>query len=226
MPRKIIANFDAGRIPDVADETNFHLDATYVFDHMASDIIPGINTNLNWMNAALAGAATLVDAVADLQDLVGGTTAFAKTLLNDANAAQSRTTLGLGTAAVRNVRGDANLNFAGAFPAELSSRANIAAFVDRKIEERTLGVGQVWQNVWGSRSVGTSYQNTSGQPIYVAIECTATASGESLQASANNSTWINIGRGSNAGNYYGIIPANNYYRLQGGANIQNWAELR
>ncbi|SFR40455.1 hypothetical protein SAMN04488005_1502 [Yoonia tamlensis] len=71
MPSTPIVNFDAGRIPDVADETNFHADATYVFEHMASDIIPGINANLDWMNAALAGAETLVDAVADLQELLG-----------------------------------------------------------------------------------------------------------------------------------------------------------
>ena len=63
MPSTTIANFDAGRIPDVSDEANFHADATYVFEHMASDIVPGINANLDWMNAALDGAETLIDAV-------------------------------------------------------------------------------------------------------------------------------------------------------------------
>ncbi|MDO6589455.1 hypothetical protein DS901_06680 [Loktanella sp. D2R18] len=93
MPSTTIANFDAGRIPDVSDEANFHADATYVFEHMASDIIPGINANLEWMNAALAGAETLVDAVADLQGLVGDTTPFAKTLLDDPDATTARATL-------------------------------------------------------------------------------------------------------------------------------------
>ena len=66
MPNTIIANFDAGRIPDVSDEANFHADATYVFEHMASDIIPGINANLDWMNAALTDAETIVDQVGTL----------------------------------------------------------------------------------------------------------------------------------------------------------------
>jgi hypothetical protein len=67
MPSTTIANFDAGQIPDVSDEANFHGHATYVFEHMAAEIIPGINTNLDWMNAALVGAESLVDAIADLQ---------------------------------------------------------------------------------------------------------------------------------------------------------------
>lgn len=66
MPSTTIANFDAGRIPDVTDEANFHADATYVFEHMASDIIPGINANLQWMNAVLTDAETIVDQVGTL----------------------------------------------------------------------------------------------------------------------------------------------------------------
>jgi hypothetical protein len=92
--------------------------------------------------------------------------------------------------------------------------------------EQQIGVGQTWQDVFGSRVVGTSYQNTTGKPIMLAIEMAASASGESLQVSVDNSAWINIGRGSNAGNYYGIVPPSWYYRLASGADIQSWAELR
>lgn len=68
MPYTPMTNFDAGRIPDTADETNFHLDATYVFDHLASNVIPDFNTNLEWLETALSGADTIVDSVAGIID--------------------------------------------------------------------------------------------------------------------------------------------------------------
>jgi len=111
----------------------------------------------------------------------------------------------------------------GQVSGERLSQAGVVSFT---AQEQQIGVGQTWQDVFGSRVVGTSYQNTTGKPIMVAIEMTTTATGESLQVSVDNSTWINIGRGSNAGNYYGIAPPSWYYRLASGADIQSWAELR
>jgi len=111
----------------------------------------------------------------------------------------------------------------GQVSGERLSQAGVVSFT---AQEQQIGVGQTWQDVFGSRVVGTSYQNTTGKPIMVAIEMTPTATGESLQVSVDNSTWINIGRGSNAGNYYGIAPPSWYYRLESGADIATWAELR
>lgn len=60
-----IENFDVGQIPDTENETTFHDDATYVFSHLASEIIPGINGAISWMNAALPGdVSTVIDALA------------------------------------------------------------------------------------------------------------------------------------------------------------------
>jgi hypothetical protein len=111
----------------------------------------------------------------------------------------------------------------GQVSGERLSQAGVVSFT---AQEQQIGVGQTWQDVFGSRVVGTSYQNTTGKPIMLAIEMAASASGESLQVSVDNSAWINIGRGSNAGNYYGIVPPSWYYRLASGADIQSWAELR
>lgn len=65
MPRTPIENLDAGRIPDSTDPERFHANATYVFQNLASAIIPGINSNLSWLETALDGADTVVDGLSD-----------------------------------------------------------------------------------------------------------------------------------------------------------------
>ena len=49
-----------------------------------------------------------------------------------------------------------------------------------------LGWGQTWQNVSGSRTFSTSYQNTTGRPIQVALSLDTTA--QFVQVSVDNST--------------------------------------
>ena len=67
MPHTPIVNFDSGQIPDTNDPANFHTSATSTFDHLAEEVIPKFNTNLAWVETALAGSETVVDAVAALQ---------------------------------------------------------------------------------------------------------------------------------------------------------------
>lgn len=100
------------------------------------------------------------------------------------------------------------------------------------------GVGQVWVERTTSRVANTSYRNTTGQPIMVAVSATGPNSSKPLfQVSANNSTWITIGSGNadaaggngdqdmSAGGGF-IIPNNWYYRMSGtGMTIDTWAEL-
>lgn len=90
-----------------------------------------------------------------------------------------------------------------------------------------IGIGQTWQDVTGSRSANTSYQNTTGKPIMVSISGNTT--GTYLQASVNNSTWITIAGvlANTAQQVIGIIPDNHYYRAHTSTStITNWAELR
>ena len=96
----------------------------------------------------------------------------------------------------------------------------------------SVGVNQQWYDMYGSRSGGTSYQNTYGSAIMVSV--TVTLSYEIyLQVSNNNSSWINIGSlgghgGINdSGASQAIVPAGHYYRTSSSAGtIQTWAELR
>ena len=90
----------------------------------------------------------------------------------------------------------------------------------------SIGNGQTWQSVTGSRAAGTSYQNTTGMPIMVVIHGNANGA-QNMQVSSDNSTWINVGS-FNAANEAAsfIVPDNWYYRAQSGASILFWSELR
>jgi hypothetical protein len=91
-----------------------------------------------------------------------------------------------------------------------------------------LGTGQTWQNVSGSRTHSTSYQNTTGRTIVVNIN--ADASSVNVQVSTDNATWITVGRidvnSSVDHNCTIIVPPGNYYRINGVATILTWSELR
>ena len=92
----------------------------------------------------------------------------------------------------------------------------------------SLGYGQTWQNVNGSRVLGTTYYNTTGKPIQVLMSTTGGGQGTMI-LSINGSTVIIGGidnSGSNNGNNVGaIIPSGSYYTLTGYAATY-WSELR
>jgi len=111
----------------------------------------------------------------------------------------------------------------------LVSPAKVKAAIDALTEE-PIGVGQTWQNMAGSRSVGTSYQNTTGRPIMVSI-CTNATNRTNFQVSTDNSTWVSVGSLAGYGNIGDekssqiIVPDNHYYKATGGS-LSIWAELR
>lgn len=109
-----------------------------------------------------------------------------------------------------------------------------------------IGVGQTWQNVIGSRAKRTTYQNTTGRPIVVAVSFvnpfsstlqlwTHSASADILSAGVmviqgdggdyyTASAYVN-----HAANVSAIIAPNYYYQLYDPNNdvtIQYWTELR
>lgn len=92
------------------------------------------------------------------------------------------------------------------------------------------GSGQTWQDVSGSRVASTSYQNTTGQPIQVSITGRASSSAKNFEVSADNSTWVTVGRLDQTdvtSDVYVVVPDTWYYRINGAmAVIYHWAELR
>lgn len=94
-----------------------------------------------------------------------------------------------------------------------------------------LGQSQTWQAV--TRVINTSYQNTTGEPIFI---CANLSSNMSIEISTNNSTWLKVsGNALDSNNYpisHSLIIQNGiYYRTirhsgSQGTNIYTWTELR
>lgn len=103
--------------------------------------------------------------------------------------------------------------------------------VEQHMLANVVGWSQTWQNMSGSRTFGTSYQNTTSRPIQVAI--TGQASDRIIQVSSDNSTWVNVGRlaaaAADPSGMSFIVPVDYYYRINTvgtAGTITYWAELR
>jgi len=99
-----------------------------------------------------------------------------------------------------------------------------------------LGVDQTWSDVSASRALDTSYQNTSGKPIQVAISLEQNANNTgNFQVSTNGSTWVEViditfsGVDAITASFAVIVPNNHYYRCGNftviDPTINSWSEL-
>lgn len=107
-----------------------------------------------------------------------------------------------------------------------------AALVTRttalETRERSLGDGQAWQNVTASRAVNTTYTNTTGRSIGVAVTVAVGNYYPYLEVNGVKVAGATAFQsGSVTSNVCAVIPAGATYRIDN-ANpiIQNWAELR
>ena len=92
-----------------------------------------------------------------------------------------------------------------------------------------LGYGQTWQNVVGSRALGTTYYNTTGRPIYIAGYAT-NAGGLSLRVDIGALAVSTTDSGSlNFVVFSTIVPPGASYAVVIGAGtgtLTAWRELR
>tara|TARA_R110000765_G_scaffold124127_1_gene221238 strand:+ start:13 stop:678 length:666 start_codon:yes stop_codon:yes gene_type:complete len=108
----------------------------------------------------------------------------------------------------------------------LVSPAKLAGAISTYFTANSVGYGQTWQNLGGSRSANTAYQNTTSRPIQVAI--TASTQGQ-VQVSTNGSTYVTIQHsmgifGQSRNTIAFIVPVNHYYKIT--STFEQWAELR
>lgn len=108
-------------------------------------------------------------------------------------------------------------------PSKVCSQQSIKAYVDSKV-----GVARTWQDMLGSRSANTSYQNTTGYEIVVNAAFNVSST-RYLQVSSDGTNWVNVGVVTVGGghDHTFVVPNNHYYRLNGTVpSIVIWSELR
>lgn len=90
-----------------------------------------------------------------------------------------------------------------------------------------LGIGQTWQDVTSSRSVGVTYTNSTGRPIQLAISINpTTATGTLVVDSVTVAEYVNNPDSqSSRNNLFAIVPNGSTYRISQGS-LSNWSELR
>lgn len=94
----------------------------------------------------------------------------------------------------------------------------------------SLGYGQTWQDVTGSRALGVTYYNTTGRPIQISFMCSTTSGGAiNLTVNGQTGTVAYGSPGGSAPTAQPIIPAGASYSLSVGSGahwLNVWRELR
>lgn len=107
----------------------------------------------------------------------------------------------------------------------VASQQSIKAYVDA-VWSRVIGINQTWQNVTGSRTAGTTYQNTTLRPITASVYGSKNIG--DFEVSTDGLTWVVAGQPvdtSDNSTVSVIVPAGHYYRIDG-TSFSYWAELR
>jgi hypothetical protein len=170
----------------------------------------GTFSTLNTANAAITGGT--ITGITDLAVADGGT--GASTL--SANAVL----LGNGTSALQTVAPSTSGNVLTSNGTTWTSAAPSG-----------LGDGQTWQSVIGSRSLGTTYTNSTGKPIAINVQVDGLAAGNNTRINVNGIEIFGSTTGTTS-NFpsavFGIIPTGATYSVvsSGGGTVLNWVELR
>lgn len=96
-------------------------------------------------------------------------------------------------------------------------------------DARYMGQGQTWQNVIGSRAIGTTYTNTTGRAIELIVVVAAAAS-SGVQLRVNGIIIIDTSATSAGGSFVPwagcIVPSGATYFVNAGVALTYWNELR
>jgi hypothetical protein len=171
----------------------------------------GTFSTLNTANAAITGGT--ITGITDLAVADGGT--GASTL--SANAVL----LGNGTSALQTVAPSTSGNVLTSNGTTWTSATPAGG----------IGIGQTWQDVTGSRALGTTYTNSTGKPIMVAVSLQVNGAFNFSSATVGGVTVAQFGssdsQNTDRNTVSFIVPNSTTYSITGsGAGLLTWAELR
>ena len=91
-----------------------------------------------------------------------------------------------------------------------------------------IGYNQTWQDVKSSRSSGTTYTNSTGKPIMVAVAAGPTSNNQSILVSVGGVSLgaLTLTAGYTAGAFQFIVPTGTTYVVTVNGSLNTWAELR
>lgn len=119
-------------------------------------------------------------------------------------------------------------------PGVVPDAAGVLASIQNNVTPG-IGIGQSWQNVTSSRSVGVTYTNTTGRTIVVKVSAEAVSNYIYIQCTGSVESIQSAGRdaGVSVSSYAEIdiiVPPSGTYSVilggLGGPFIRNWWELR
>lgn len=106
------------------------------------------------------------------------------------------------------------------------------ALLSTIVAPSSIGVGQTWQDKTSVRSAGTSYQNTTSQPIMVNVSVYSAAGGNayayvaaSNPPTGNQIATVAVASGAAVLPFSFIVPSNFYYQINPVTSISSWWEL-
>lgn len=93
-------------------------------------------------------------------------------------------------------------------------------------DKYSIGMGQKWRSMTAARAAETSYQNTTGKPIAVAVKSDSGNDLRKLQVADDGVTFLTVDENgnSNKDTLHAIVPSGHYYRVKAG--FSDWRELR
>lgn len=158
-------------------------------------------------------------------ETIAGIKTFSSTISGSINGNASTVTNGVYTTGDQTIAGVKTFSSSPIVPTPTT--ANQAANKDY-VDNSAIGVGQTWQDVRGSRVAGTTYTNTTGRTIMVAISLIdAGAGGSSFEVSGVRIEFGDFPSSGMSSALSMIVPNGATYRLNmSGASITSWAELR